>query len=267
MKITVFTSNQARHASLIERLSLVASEIWAVRECTTVHPGEVDDFFARSDTMQSYFAQVVNAERVVFGSPRFTPANVRELPIRMGDLNRLPLSVLAPALQSDVYLVFGSSYIKGELVDILVQRRCFNIHMGTSPYYRGSSTNFWSMYDERPEYTGATVHMLTKGLDSGPMLFHAFPSPRPTEPFELGMRAVEAAHVGFVERLVDGSLWDIEPVAQDRTLELRYTRNADFTDAIAAEYLGRLLPPDEIGLRLAARRLEDFLDPFVLEAD
>ena len=28
-------------------------------------------------------------------------------------------------------------------------------------------------------------------------------------------------------------------IAQDRTKEMRYTRNADFTDEVAAEFLGR----------------------------
>lgn len=266
VRITVFTSNQSRHTSLIERLTGVADEVWAVRECSTVFPGQVADFFARSVTMQAYFRRVIDAEHTVFGAPRFSPPAVRELSLKMGDLNKVPMSVLAPALESDVYLVFGASYIKGPLIDFLVEHRCFNIHMGTSPYYRGSSTNFWALYDERPEYVGATIHMLTKGLDSGPMLFHAFPPNAATDAFELGMRAVKAGHEGFASRLADGTIGTLVPVDQDRSRELRYTRNTDFTDEVASEYLGRLMPSAELARRLASRESSQFLDPYFGEA-
>jgi hypothetical protein len=38
----------------------------------------------------------------------------------------------------------------------------------------------------------------------------------------------------------------VEPVAQDRSLELRYTRNRDFTDDVAEEYLARAPSPDDV---------------------
>ena len=104
--------------------------------------------------------------------------------------------------------------------------------------------------------------MLTPGLDSGPILYHAFPPATPVDPFELGMLAVRAGHESLATRLADGSLWDFEPVQQDRTRELRYTRNADFDDDVASEYLGRLLDPDLIGQRLAARDMSQFVKPF-----
>ena len=263
MKVTVLTSNQVRHTALLEALARECDEVWAVRECTTVFPGKVEDFYRRSDVMRRYFARVISAEREVFGEPRFPPANVRQIPLRMGDLNDVDLRSLAPALQSDAYVVFGSSYIKGALIDHLVESNCFNIHMGTSPYYRGSSTNFWALFDQRPDYVGATIHMLSKGLDSGPMLFHAFPPSRADDPFVMGMRSVKAAQEALTSRLVDGSIWSYAPITQDKSMELRYTRNSDFTDEVVREYLGRVLGPEEIRNRLQARKLDDFLHPYI----
>ena len=62
MRITVFTSNQPRHISLIKSLASIADDVFAVQECNTVFPGQVDDFFKRSDVMQDYFGNVINAE-------------------------------------------------------------------------------------------------------------------------------------------------------------------------------------------------------------
>jgi hypothetical protein len=264
VRVTVFTSNQPRHLSLIERLASVADEVYAVQECNTVFPGRVADFFRKSEVMQRYFARVIDAEREVFGEVRFPPPNVRQLSVKMGDVNLMPVSAFGRALDADVFVVFGASFIKGELCDHLVSRRAVNIHMGVSPFYRGSSTNFWAMYDRRPEYVGATVHLLTKGLDSGPMLFHAFPKPAPIDPFVYGMRCVQTAHEAVVQKLRSAKLLSMEPVPQDRAKELRYTRNADFTDVVAAEYLDRLPTPGDLAASLARCTRSQFLRPILL---
>ena len=264
MKVTVFTSNQPRHISLIESLGAIADEVFAVQECNTVFPGEVEDFFRGSETMQAYFSHVMTAENEVFGRPRFIRnRGVTQLAIRPGDLNRLGLKGLRSALESDVYVVFGSSFIKGDLCDFLSENSALNIHVGTSPYYRGSSCNFWAMYDGNPDYVGATIHQLTKGLDSGPMLFHALPGPGTGDPFLLGMLAVKAAHEGLVHHLQSGEIWKMGTVDQDRGNELRYTRNSDFTDEVASEYLENLPSPDDVIAALTARDLSKFLNPFL----
>ena len=251
MKITVFTSNQPCHLSLISGLSAIADEVFAVQECNTVFPGRVADFFRKSDTMQAYFARVIAAEEEVFGHIGFLPANVRSLSLKIGDLSSVDMACLSRALQSDLYVVFGASYIKPPLVDVLVDQGAINIHMGISPYYRGSSCNFWSLYDGNPDLVGATIHRLSRGLDSGAMLFHALPEREAADPFVLGMRAVRAAHHSLIDSVRTGELLALEPVVQDRMLEIRYTRNADFNDAVAQEYLARGLDARWVGERLA----------------
>ena len=195
MNITVFTSNRPRHLALVHDLTRIADEVHAVIETSTVFPGRVPDFVKQSKAMQQYFTRVIAAEEEVFGTPRFVSDKIRPLVLKMGDLNLIDLDILTPCLRADEYVVFGSSYIQGPLLDVLVARKACNIHMGTSPYYRGSSCNFWACYDGKYDYVGATVHRLSKGLDSGPILFHAFPE-RTGEAFLLGMNAVRSAHRG-----------------------------------------------------------------------
>jgi folate-dependent phosphoribosylglycinamide formyltransferase PurN len=240
MKITVFSSNQARHIGLARELSKIAEEVFFISEVNTVFPGEIADFFNKTDVMKRYFENVIKAEKKVFGEISFLPANVRSLSIKSGDLNFLVRDQLQEALQSDVYIVFGASYIKSWLVDFLLQNNAFNIHMGLSPYYRGSSCNFWALYDDKPSFVGATIHMLSKGLDSGDMLFHCIPTYVDGDtPFDFTMRSVTAAHVGLTQAIKDGSIFRMKRVVQNKDREVRYTRNADFTDAIANEFLGR----------------------------
>lgn len=264
MKITVFTSNQARHLSLIEDLATIASEVFAVQECITVFPGKVADFYKRTEIMQEYFSHVINAEETVFGSPRFLPSNVRTLSLKAGDLTKLNMEYLNPALQSDYYIVFGSSFIKGDLMAFLEEKRAINIHMGISPYYRGNSCNFWALYDKKPDLVGATIHLLSKGLDSGNMLFHALPKAAEVDPFVLGMQAVKAAHQGLIATLQNGEIFKLKSVVQNKTKEIRYTRNQDFTDEVAQDYLRNAMSPVEILQALQKRDLSVFHQPYVL---
>jgi len=262
MNITVFTSCQPRHLALVERLASVADTAYACLEVNTLFPGQTEDFFRKSEVMKTYFGHVQEAERAEFGSVRFLPENVRTITMKMGDLNALDLSWLRPALQSEVIVVFGASYIRKPLIDVLLARGAINIHMGTSPYYRGSSCNFWALYDGRPDYVGATIHLLSAGLDSGAILCHALPQNREGESldgFALGMRGVTAAFNTLVSLIKDERWREMKPVAQDKGLELRYTRNRDFTDRVATEYLDRVPAPKEISEALSSRDTNRFM--------
>ncbi|WP_197536837.1 formyltransferase family protein [Maridesulfovibrio hydrothermalis] len=167
--------------------------------------------------------------------------------IKSGDLNSLSRKILEPALDSDVYVIFGASFIKGWLIDFLVKRKAINIHMGMSPYYRGSSCNFWSVYDNNFHLTGATIHMLSKGLDSGDMLYHVAPTTKGcSTSFDFTMMTVKSAHESLVSRIADKSIFSFRPVTQNKSQAIRYTRNADFTDDIAKSFLERNLSIEEI---------------------
>lgn len=263
MKITVFTSNQPRHIALAETLASVADEVFVVLESNTVFPGEIPDFFRKSPVMQEYMSRVTGAERAVFGPVRPLPARTRAMALRMGDVSRVPLDAFGPALDADLFVVFGASYIKGPLIDHLVARRALNIHMGVSPFYRGSSCNFWALHDGRPDYVGGTIHLLSKGLDSGAMLRHAVPGPDAVDPFLLGMLGVRAAHEALLESIRAGELDALTPVTQDKSLEMRYSRHAEFTDEVAQAYLASAPTPEAIGAALSRRDLSVLLHPYV----
>ena len=238
MKITLFSSNQPRHLNLAKSLSNIADKVFFISEVSTIRPGETDDFYRKSDTMKNYFSNVIESEKKIFGDICFLPANVRQLAIKSGDLNKLSKNVLSEALNSEIYIVFGSSYIKGWLIDFLVSKNAFNIHMGISPYYRGSSCNFWALYDKNPSYVGATIHMLSKGLDSGDILFHCIPKPQKGDNcFDFTMRSVKTAHNGLIDALDDKRIFTFPRKKQNKENQIRYSKNSEFNDEVALEFL------------------------------
>ena len=237
MKVTLFTSNNHRHNYLINLLSNFCDELWVVQECKTLFTGKNDEKHQNKIITEKYFLKVLEAQNKIFKKEFVNKnnRNIKTLPILNGELNKLPLSYLDDFLKSDIYVVFGSSYIKGELVDFLVKQKAINIHAGVSPYYRGTDCNFWALYDDNPHLVGSTIHLLSKGLDSGPMLYHAMSNLK-TNPFEYTMSTVKSAFQSIAERIKDGSIFTIKPLVQDKIKEVRYSKKSEFSEGVVKEY-------------------------------
>lgn len=257
MKTTVFTANRPRHIALVESLARVAEEVYVVQECGGLFLSE------HPPVLERYFACVSAAEKAVFGTPRFTPTNVTQLSLAKGDLGKLDLGALQPALNSDIYIVFGAGYAKGPLCDFLIAHNAYDIHMGVSPYYCGGASNFWAMYDRRPDYVGATIQLHAEEIDTGPILFHVFPQAEAMDPFLVGMKAVQSAQKALIHFLSSGELQKIKPVKQDNNLRLRHATNEDFSEEVALEYLNRLPSPEEIKKAMKLRDMGKFIRPVI----
>ena len=74
------------------------------------------------------------------------------------------------------------------------------------------------------------------------MLFHCIPKLRPEDtPFDFTMRSVLVAEQGLVSAVDSESIFSASKVKQDKSQELRYTKNQDFTDDVAKEFLDKNL--------------------------
>jgi len=235
MKVTLFTSNNKRHNYLINLLSDISDELYVIQECGTIFPGIIPGHYQASPLMKKYFENVNNAQSQIFGNSYVNNKNIKILPMLLGDLNKCSINLLSDFLKSDVYIVFGSSYIKGELVEFLVKKKTINIHAGVSPYYRGCDCNFWALYDDNPHLVGTTIHLLSKGLDSGPMLYHAMSNLK-TNPFEYTMSTIKSAFHSIAERIKDGSIFTIKPFVQDKIKEVRYSKKNEFNEEVVKKY-------------------------------
>ena len=260
MKVTLFTSNNHRHNYLINLLSNFCDELWVIQECKTLFTGKKDKKYQNKNIIEEYFKKVLEAQNKIFKNEFVNKnnKNIKTLPVLYGELNKLSLSFLEDFLKSDIYVVFGSSYIKGELVDFLVKQRAINIHAGVSPYYRGTDCNFWALYDDNPHLVGSTIHLLSKGLDSGPMLYHAMSNLK-KNPFEYTMSTVKSAFHSIAERIKDGSILTIKPLIQDKSKEVRYSKKSEFNEEIVKKYFKKKI-------NLNKKKFDNSLlkDPFFL---
>ena len=103
----------------------------------------------------------------------------------------------------DYVLLFGSSLIGDDILQAF-PNKVINLHLGLSPYYRGSGTLFWPLVDGKPECVGSTIHLAVKKIDAGGILGQVRPEIDPKDgPHDLGNKTILAS-LAAIKRLVIG---------------------------------------------------------------
>ena len=258
MKITLFTSNQSRHNYLINKLSKITNELFIVQENDTRFPGVIPGHYPASKVYEDYFKNVIKAEKELFGLNYIQSKNINLISLLEGDINKTNINFFSDFLKSDIYIVTGSSYIKGELAEFLIEKKAISIHMGLAPYYRGTDCNFWALYDDNPNMVGATIYLLSKGLDTGKILYHAISNIK-TNPFIYSMSCVKSAFDSIVERIENKSLYKNSFAEQDKSKEVRYSKKIDFNENIIKEFYKK-----DIDLNKKKTDLDLYINPFIL---
>ncbi len=247
MKITLFTANNKRHTYLINLLSKVCKKLYVIQENNVILSDVIPKRYPSTQIMKNYFERVSKAQENYFGDCFLDKGSevIEILKLSPGDINKYSLSKLENFLDSDFYIIFGGSYIKDPLANFLIKKRAINIHMGISPYYRGTDCNFWALFDDNPHLVGATIHMLSKGLDSGPILYHALSKVK-TNPFDYTMSCVKSAFHSLKNRIENKSIFEIQPIKQNKNDQIRYTKKADFNENSVKEFLTKKINLDNI---------------------
>jgi len=86
--------------------------------------------------------------------------------IEKGSLNSNKTLYLIQKINPTKIIIFGTSLLGSKYLKSF-PHRILNLHVGLSQYYRGSSCNFWPIYDLKPQFLGATVHFVGEGIDDG----------------------------------------------------------------------------------------------------
>lgn len=158
------------------------------------------------------------------------------------------------AARPDVVLVFGTGILREPVLSAF-GGRIINIHLGLSPYYRGAGTNFWPLVNREPEYVGATIHYLDRGIDTGPILAHARPDIAPADgPHDIGNKTIVAAAHALLQAAEAHVAGVAQPVPQWNGGRL-YQRKDFNADAVRTLY--RNFETAMIDEYLAARHSRD----------
>ena len=238
MKFTIITSNKPRHNYLINKIATIADSINVIQECSTIFPGLNPGRNLQSKVMSSYFKKVDNSQNKFFNKHYYIKKhnNLKILPLQFGDLNKININLIKKEFfESDYYIVFGSSYIKKKILKLLIKKKAINIHMGISPFFRGTDCNFWALNDGYGHLVGATIHYLSPKLDEGKIIYHAV-SEKTKNIHDYSMSTVKSAINSLIKKLQNKELLKIRPFKQNPKKLIRYSVKKDFTDSIIKKF-------------------------------
>lgn len=173
------------------------------------------------------------------GSPKLDrPELVREVP----HINHPEVVRLAKELQPDLICVFGTSLIRGELLN---QGRLgiINLHGGLSPEYRGADCTFWALYNGEPDKVGCTLHYIDAGIDTGRLIAHVSPAVREGDSeLVLFWRAVQDSaqvYAEAIQRLAHGHALGVVQPGKGRLYQVK-DRGLRHEQALADKLPGTL---------------------------
>lgn len=86
------------------------------------------------------------------------------------------------AARPKVVIVNGTRIIKGSILRA-TDAVFLNIHQGITPQYRGSHGSYWALFNNDPENSGVTVHVVDEGIDTGGVVARAHADASPADNF------------------------------------------------------------------------------------
>ena len=144
MKIVVLTSNAIRHKFVANSLK-DNNEVLVISESRKSIA--VSNSKNSSSAIDEHFNQRNNTEKEIFKNN--DDFHTESVSLDYGQVNTPEIFETVKSFCPDLMIAFGSSIIKEPLLSILPRGHFLNIHLGMSPYYRGSGTNFWPFVPER----------------------------------------------------------------------------------------------------------------------
>ncbi|HWO06974.1 MAG TPA: methionyl-tRNA formyltransferase [Candidatus Paceibacterota bacterium] len=175
MRILLFSGSHSRHYFLLQGIVEnfeVCGVVHMEREQLIPEPPlgipEIDrtnfirHFKERHEAELKYFGDV-RAQDVFSG----IPIHYCNLPT----FNTEETCNFVRAQKPDLVFIFGAGLIKEPLMSVLPYDKV-NVHLGFSPWYRGSATFFWPFYNMEPHWTATTFHQIVPEIDGGPVIHH-----------------------------------------------------------------------------------------------
>jgi len=230
MKVIIFTSTELRHIALSAFINKYFEVLYVFSEEKAFNPGEIysnteekkllDNWYSlRRTEEQRFFDNEVGFFRNKYSDKIST--------IEAGFINSNDVFEKTKNLKADAILVFGSSILKKNILSLDIP--IINLHLGLSPYYRGSGTNFWPFYNEEIQYVGATVHLISSSIDGGDIIYQNFPKIEKNDNFHsIGCKTIIEGFHMLKQSLIDVENNCLISHKQDLTKGKLYKRT-DFT--------------------------------------
>jgi hypothetical protein len=220
MRVGILTSVETRHRFFVNSLREAVNVAAVGYERTGYSPAQTEQYdltAEEEEIVARHFEERAQQEERFFGhKAAFVEPSVdcAVLHIEPGQLNTPGTLAFLEGAGVDTVVIYGTNLIKKPLVSRW-PGRMLNMHLGLSPYYRGTATNFYPLLNEEPEYVGATIHLIDPGIDSGPIIRHRRPEiTADDQPHTIGCKAILAGIEGMIASLKELERGEMKAIPQ-----------------------------------------------------
>ncbi len=220
LRIAILTGTDIRHRYFVNAVAARCDVAVAAYQSIAYVPADTAAVEIDTETaavVRRHFDERRRQEEIFFGHNAEPLETSNSRVVRSLDTYALNTIETADVLENqgvDIVLVYGTDLIKPPLIDRFAGRM-INMHLGLSPYYRGTATNFYPLLNEEPEYVGATIHLIDPGIDSGSILHHARPEITADDmPHTVGCKAILAGIEKVVQSVNEFEDGCLDPIPQ-----------------------------------------------------
>ena len=178
MRVIIFSGNHPRHLYIheevvrfgVECAAVVMEREQLIPEAPLNTPKDDQINFLR------HFSERHEIELNAYGhlQPDSVFSNIPIHKCQSETLNSDATADFVREFHADMAFIFGTDLIKEPVLSVLPEIRV-NLHLGLSPWYRGSATLFWPFYFLQPQFAGATFHQILPEADAGGILHQTVP--------------------------------------------------------------------------------------------
>jgi methionyl-tRNA formyltransferase len=233
LKIIFFTGNSIRHKFLANSI-LDGNQVLVISECkenTALYKNKKP-----KNMIDEHFNLRYNTEKDIFKNNE--DFNTKFISLENGKINTPEIFERIKLFDPRLMISFGSSIIKEPLLSLLPKGHFLNVHLGISPYYRGSGTNFWPFVNNELEYVGSTILHIDPGIDTGDIITHVIPKIElGDDVHKLGCKVIQESVIALQK------IMDIVKEGKElpRTKQWiidneKYYKNKDFNGSILLKY-------------------------------
>src|ERR1035437_3139353 len=162
MRTIIFTSNSIRHKFVANTIGAAASEVLIISECREHDTIGIHKPDQSAPLKAQSFKDRYEVEVQFF--PGDSSFNYPTVPVLWKEASLSAVADIVRDYKPEAAFVFGASILRDSILSLLPKDRTVNMHLGLSPYYRGSGTNFWPFVNGELEYVGATLLHLDPGI-------------------------------------------------------------------------------------------------------
>ena len=171
-RIVILTGSELRHTFMRKFLAL-SEDVEVVQSyCEGLEKSLRAIVGGQSETTlrMNHLANREQSEMDFFGLfVDSTPDYSKPIFLPKGSVNQPPYADAIIESRPDLLIAYSCSIIKEPLLGAF-SGRFLNVHLGLSPYYRGSGTNYWSLVNNEPEFMGTTFMHIDAGIDTGEII-------------------------------------------------------------------------------------------------